>query len=100
MYVIFIGSVCLRGDYLNIMFIVMAMDENNQTLLLAIGLAVENNLCYCTWFLMRPNECLGQGKEVSFITNMEDAVSSCVNHVLFDSYHGYTSKSVFMYILT
>ena len=45
-------------------------------------------------------EGLTEAREVSFITNMEDAVSSCVNHVLFDSYHGYTSKSVFMYILT
>nr|KAJ0225242.1 hypothetical protein LSAT_V11C100038600 [Lactuca sativa] len=48
----------------------------------------------CTRFLMRLREALRQGREVSFITNMDDVISSCIEH------HGYTSKSVFNYMRT
>nr|KAJ0204123.1 hypothetical protein LSAT_V11C500274630 [Lactuca sativa] len=37
---------------------------------------------------MRLKEILGQGKEVAFISNMDDVVSSCIYHVFTDSYHG------------
>nr|KAJ0227193.1 hypothetical protein LSAT_V11C100030650 [Lactuca sativa] len=46
--VIFTGSVPLRGDYPKTMFVVVAIDGNNHTLSIACGLAVENNLYYCT----------------------------------------------------
>nr|KAJ0218673.1 hypothetical protein LSAT_V11C300149380 [Lactuca sativa] len=59
-----------------------------QTLLIAFGLAMKNNLYCCTWFLMRLKEALRQGREVSFITNMDDVVSSCIENVFPDSYRG------------
>nr|KAJ0185426.1 hypothetical protein LSAT_V11C900494620 [Lactuca sativa] len=55
---------------------------------------MENNLYCCTWLLIRLKEALRQGREVSFIVNMHDVVSSCIEHVFPYSYHGYTSKSV------
>nr|KAJ0191657.1 hypothetical protein LSAT_V11C800435790 [Lactuca sativa] len=100
LHVIFIVSVPLRGDYLKTMFVAVAIDENNQILPIAFGLAVKNNLYCCTWFLMRLREALRQGGEVSFITNMNDVVSSCIEHVFLNSYHGYTSKSMFKYMCT
>nr|KAJ0185688.1 hypothetical protein LSAT_V11C900457320 [Lactuca sativa] len=66
LYVVFIGSVPLRGDYLKTMLI----------------------------------EAPRQGRGVSFITNMNDVISSCIEHVFPDSYHGRTSKSVFKYMCT
>nr|KAJ0189129.1 hypothetical protein LSAT_V11C800396290 [Lactuca sativa] len=90
--VIFIGSVHLREDYLKTMFGTVAINRNNQTLPIEFGMAVENNLYYCIWFLMRLREALRHGREVSFITDMNDVVSSCIEHVFPDSYHGYTSK--------
>nr|KAJ0224355.1 hypothetical protein LSAT_V11C100030640 [Lactuca sativa] len=41
-----------------------------------------------------------QGWELSFITNMDDVVSSCIEHLFPDFYHGYTFKSVFKYMRT
>nr|KAJ0223717.1 hypothetical protein LSAT_V11C200068480 [Lactuca sativa] len=82
------------------MFVAVAINGNNHTLPIAFGLAVENNLYYCTWFLMRLKEALIQGREVLFITTMDDVVSSCIEHVFPDSYHGYTSKSALKYIST
>nr|KAJ0221734.1 hypothetical protein LSAT_V11C200083050 [Lactuca sativa] len=79
--VIFICSVPLRGDYLKTMFVAVVIDRNNQTLPIAFGLVVENNLYYYTWFLMRLKEALTQGKEVVFITNMDNVISSCIEHV-------------------
>nr|KAJ0211506.1 hypothetical protein LSAT_V11C400166390 [Lactuca sativa] len=90
----------LRGDYLKTMFIAVAIDRNNQTLSVTFFLAVENNIYCCTWFLIRLRESLRLGREVSFITNMDDVVSSCIEHVFPDSYHEYTSKSVFEYMHT
>nr|KAJ0188518.1 hypothetical protein LSAT_V11C900467490 [Lactuca sativa] len=81
------------------MFVAVAIDRNNQTLPIAFDLAVENNLS-CTWFLMRLRETLRQDKEISFITKMDNVVSSCTEHVFSDSYHEYTSKSVFKYMRT
>nr|KAJ0188150.1 hypothetical protein LSAT_V11C900472720 [Lactuca sativa] len=66
----------------------------------SVCLRVENNLYCCTWFLMRLKETLKQDREISFITNMDDVVSSCIDHVFPDFYHGYTSKSVFKYMHT
>nr|KAJ0206877.1 hypothetical protein LSAT_V11C500248930 [Lactuca sativa] len=83
-------SFCLRGDYLNTMFVV--------TLPIAFGMAMENNLDYCTWFLTRLKEALGVAREVSLITNMDDVVSFCICHAFPYSHHGDTSKSVFMYM--
>nr|KAJ0208732.1 hypothetical protein LSAT_V11C400170670 [Lactuca sativa] len=77
------------------MFIAVAIDENNQTLLIGFGLVVENNIYCCTWFLMRLIEALRQGREVSFITNADDVISSCIEHVFPDSYNGYIYKSLF-----
>nr|KAJ0200538.1 hypothetical protein LSAT_V11C600310250 [Lactuca sativa] len=44
----------------------------------SIGLGVANNLDSCTWFLMRLKEALKEGREVSFITNMDDVISSSI----------------------
>nr|KAJ0212858.1 hypothetical protein LSAT_V11C400192710 [Lactuca sativa] len=88
--VIFIGSVHLRGNYLKTMFVVVTKDGNNLNFPIAFGTAVENNLVSCTWFLMRLKESLGQGREATFISNMDDVISSCVDNVFTNSYHGYT----------
>nr|KAJ0209739.1 hypothetical protein LSAT_V11C400168100 [Lactuca sativa] len=79
------------------MFVVVAMDGNNQTLHTTFGMGVTNNVDSCTWFLMRLKEVLREGREVSFITNMDNVISSCIRQVFHDSYHGYCCKSVFMY---
>nr|KAJ0210404.1 hypothetical protein LSAT_V11C400197430 [Lactuca sativa] len=89
--VIFIGSVPRRGEYIKTMFAVVDIDGNIQTLPIVFGLAVEYNLYRCTWFLKRLREALRQGRELSFIANMDE-------HVFLDSYLGDTSKSVFKYM--
>nr|KAJ0222115.1 hypothetical protein LSAT_V11C200098750 [Lactuca sativa] len=93
--VIIIGSVPFRGDYLKTIFVAVAIKGNNHTLPVTFGLVVENNIYCGTWFLMRLREALIQGREVLFIKNMDDVVSSCIEHVFPDSYHVCTSKSVF-----
>nr|KAJ0223280.1 hypothetical protein LSAT_V11C200095920 [Lactuca sativa] len=100
LYVIFIRSVSLRGDSLKTMFVAVAIDGNNHILPIAFGLAMENNPYRFTWFLIRLREALRHGREALFITNMDDVVSSCIKHLFPDSYHGYTYKSVFMYMRT
>nr|KAJ0221793.1 hypothetical protein LSAT_V11C200054970 [Lactuca sativa] len=90
----------LRGDYLKTMFVAVAKDGNNQTFPIAFSMAVENNLDNCTCFLMSLKESFGNGREVAFISNMDDVVSSCINIVFTDSYHGYTCNSVHKYIRT
>nr|KAJ0222859.1 hypothetical protein LSAT_V11C200072770 [Lactuca sativa] len=44
LHIIFIGSVILRGDYIYTMFIAVSMDGNNQTLPIAFGLGMTNNV--------------------------------------------------------
>ena len=95
--VIFIESVRIRGEYLNSMFVAIAMDGNNNTTPIAFGIGVANNVNSCTWFLMRLKDAIGEGREVAFITNMDDTISSFVGQVFPEAYHGYSSKSVLIY---
>nr|KAJ0212118.1 hypothetical protein LSAT_V11C400160800 [Lactuca sativa] len=95
--VIFIGSVCIRGEYLNSMFVAVDMDGNNNTMQIAFCIGVANNVNSCTWFLMRLKDAIGEGREVAFITNMDDTISSFVGQVFPEAYHGYSSKSVLIY---
>nr|KAJ0188878.1 hypothetical protein LSAT_V11C900471730 [Lactuca sativa] len=64
---------------------------------IAFGMTMKNNTDCCIWFVMKLKESLGEGREVSFTSNVDDVVSSCIGQVFLDTYHGYTSKSVFMY---
>ena len=98
MPIIFIGNVRLRGNYLNTMFVAVAIDGNNQIVPIQFSLAMENIIDCCTCFIMKLREALREGRELLFISNVNDVVSSCIGHVFPDFYHGYTCKSVFMYI--
>nr|KAJ0201467.1 hypothetical protein LSAT_V11C600315120 [Lactuca sativa] len=95
--VIFIGIVRIRGEYLNSMFVAVVMDGNNNTTPITFGIGVTNNVNSCTWILMRLKDAIGEGREVAFIINMDDIVSSFVGQVFPDTYHGYSSKSVLIY---
>ncbi|XP_023729840.1 uncharacterized protein LOC111877558 [Lactuca sativa] len=95
--VIFIDSVRIRGEYLNSMFVAIAMDGRNNTTPIAFGIGVANNVNSCTWFLMRLKDAIGEGREVAFITNIDDTITSFVGQVFPDAYHGYSSKSVLIY---
>nr|KAJ0221904.1 hypothetical protein LSAT_V11C200056370 [Lactuca sativa] len=92
--VIFLGNVRIRGEYLNSMFVAVAVDGNNNTTPIAFGIGVESNVNSCTWFLMRLKDAIGEGREVAFITDMDDTICSYVDQVFPDAYHGYSSKSV------
>nr|KAJ0223080.1 hypothetical protein LSAT_V11C200064920 [Lactuca sativa] len=94
--VIFIDSVHIQGEYLNSMFIAVAMGGNKNTTPIAFGIGVANNVNSCTWFLMRLKDAIREGMEVAFITNMDDTISSFVSHVFLEAY-GYSSKSVLIY---
>nr|KAJ0192438.1 hypothetical protein LSAT_V11C800395340 [Lactuca sativa] len=100
--VLYIGSVRLRGDYLKTMFVVVAVAKygNNLTIPIAFGMAVENNVVSSTWSITRLKECLREGKEVVFISNMYDVVDSCIDNFFTDSYHGYTCTIVHKYLHT
>ncbi|KAL7595891.1 hypothetical protein Lser_V15G30488 [Lactuca serriola] len=73
------------------------MDGNNNTTPISFGIGVANNVNSCTWFLMRLKDAIREGREVAFITNMDDTISSCVGQVFPDAYDGYSSKSVLIY---
>nr|KAJ0202187.1 hypothetical protein LSAT_V11C600317790 [Lactuca sativa] len=92
-----IRCVRIRGEYLNSIFVAVAMDGNNNNTPIAFGIGVANNVNSCTWFLMRLKDAIGEGREVSFITNMDDTISSFVGQVFPEAYHGYSSKSVLIY---
>ncbi|XP_052623728.1 uncharacterized protein LOC128129072 [Lactuca sativa] len=79
------------------MFVAVAMDGNKNTTPIAFGIGVANNVNSCTWFLMKLKDAIGEGREVAFITDMDDTISSYVGQVFLDAYHGYSSKSVLIY---
>lgn len=93
MPIIFTGSVHLRGGYLQTMSIEVAIKGNNRTKSIMFCLGVTNNINSCVWFLMRLNEALRDAKQVLFITNIDDIITSFLGQVFPDSYHGYYCKT-------
>nr|KAJ0198769.1 hypothetical protein LSAT_V11C600332460 [Lactuca sativa] len=87
----------IKGKYLTAIFVAIDMDGNNNTTPISFGIGVANNVNSCTWFLMRLKDAIREGREVAFITNMDDTISSCVGQVFPDAYDGYSSKSVLIY---
>lgn len=69
------------------MFIAVSIDINNQTLSIAFGIGVTDNVDACTWFLMTLKEALREAREVLFIRNMDAVISSFIGKVFPDSYH-------------
>lgn len=98
LHVIFIGGVCIRGDYLNTMFVAVAVIGNNNAITIEFSIDVEVNIESCTWFLMRLNDDIREGREVTFVSNKDDVISSLIGHIFPASYHGYSCKSVFTYL--
>nr|KAJ0199560.1 hypothetical protein LSAT_V11C600307740 [Lactuca sativa] len=56
------------------MFTTVAMDGNNQTLLIAFCLGVTHNVNSCTQFLVRTKEALREARKVSLITNLDNVI--------------------------
>nr|KAJ0202328.1 hypothetical protein LSAT_V11C600335870 [Lactuca sativa] len=92
--------VYLRGDCLYKMFTIVAMHENNRVyiILSSFCMGVTNHVDSCTWFLMRLNEAFSNAREVLFITNIYDVITSSLGHVFHDSYHEYYCKNVAIHV--
>ncbi|KAL7609222.1 hypothetical protein Lser_V15G12616 [Lactuca serriola] len=92
--IIFVGQVPLIEAYVRSMYIVVALDENHEPLLIAFALGTTNSDNSRLWFMRRLKECLGDNTEVGFISHMSDSIDFAVQRVYPDSYHGYCCKNI------
>ncbi|KAJ9556871.1 hypothetical protein OSB04_011485 [Centaurea solstitialis] len=58
--VLIIDCAHLKGDYLGTMFLAVAMDANNQVVLIAIGVAKSESGDSCTYFFQMLRRCIGE----------------------------------------
>lgn len=82
------------------MFIMVAMDRNNETMSIAFCLVVANNVKFYMWFLMRLKEDLRDTREVLFITNIDDVITFSIGQAFRDSYHGFCCKNLVLHVRT
>lgn len=82
------------------MFIVIVINRNIQILPIAFFLGVANNVDSYTMFLVRLKEAFMDAKEISFITNIDDAITSTLGQVFPNSYNDYCCMSVALYVHT
>lgn len=97
---LFVACYNLRGGYLQIMFIAVVIDEKTQTLPTIFYLGMTNNIDYCIWFLMRLKEALRDAREVSFIINMDNVITSSLGQLFPNFYHVYCCKCLALHLLT
>nr|KAJ0226363.1 hypothetical protein LSAT_V11C100014900 [Lactuca sativa] len=82
------------------MFIAVVIDEKTQTLPTIFYLGMTNNIDYCIWFLMRLKEALRDAREVSFIINMDNVITSSLGQLFPNFYHVYCCKCLALHLLT
>ncbi|KAJ9557066.1 hypothetical protein OSB04_011680 [Centaurea solstitialis] len=58
--VLIIDGAHLKGDYLGTMFLVVAMDANNQVVPISIGVAKSESGELCTYFFQMLRRCIGE----------------------------------------
>lgn len=74
------------------------MNGNNHIVPIPFSLSMANKIHYFTWFSMMLKEALRDAREVSFINNMNDVITSSLAKVFSYSYHGYYFKSVKLHV--
>ncbi|KAD2392864.1 hypothetical protein E3N88_39841 [Mikania micrantha] len=85
---IIIGGAHLKGKFKGTMFLVVAMDGNNQILPIAFGIGKIESGESWTWFLSKLKECIGENPSLSIVSDRAASIEMDIRTVFPFVFHG------------
>ncbi|KAJ9565156.1 hypothetical protein OSB04_001122 [Centaurea solstitialis] len=96
--VLIVDCAHLKGDYLGIMFLAVAMDANNQVVPIAIGVAKSESGESCTYFFQMLRRCIGEMAGLVFMTDRSGPLRQAINTVYPTAHHACCCWHLYMNI--
>ncbi|KAJ9544968.1 hypothetical protein OSB04_024675 [Centaurea solstitialis] len=87
--VLIIDAAHLKGGYLGTMFLVVAMDGNNNIVPVALGVGRSETADEWTWFLNTLKTCIGEPSGLVFMSDSASSINAAITAIFPNAYHAF-----------
>ncbi|KAJ9550565.1 hypothetical protein OSB04_014610 [Centaurea solstitialis] len=94
--VLIIDAAHLKGPYLGTMFLVVAMDGNNNIVPIAFGVGKSETADEWTWFLSKLKRCIGEPEGLVFMSDRAASINAAITIIFPNSHHALCCRHLVM----
>ncbi|KAJ9544068.1 hypothetical protein OSB04_023775 [Centaurea solstitialis] len=94
--VLIINAAHLKGPYLGTMFLVVAMDGNNNIVPIAFGVGKSETTDEWTWFLSKLKRCIGEPEGLVFMSDRAASINAAITTIFPNSHHALCCRHLVM----
>ncbi|KAJ9557540.1 hypothetical protein OSB04_012154 [Centaurea solstitialis] len=94
--VLIIDAAHLKGPYLGTMFLVVAMDGNNNIVPIAFGVGKSETADEWTWFLSKLKRCIGEPEGLVFMSDRAASINAAITTIFPNSHHALCCRHLVM----
>ncbi|KAJ9536061.1 hypothetical protein OSB04_un000777, partial [Centaurea solstitialis] len=94
--VLIIDAAHLNGEYLGTMFLVVAMDGNNNIVPVALGVGRSKIADEWTWFLNRLKTCIGEPRGLVFMSDRAASINAAITAIFPNAHHALCCRHLVM----
>ncbi|KAJ9536566.1 hypothetical protein OSB04_un000265 [Centaurea solstitialis] len=94
--VLIIDAAPLKGEYLGTMFLVVAMDGNNNIVPVALGVGRSETADEWTWFLNKLKTCIGEPRELVFMSDRAASINTAITAIFPNAHHALCCRHLVM----
>ncbi|KAJ9555661.1 hypothetical protein OSB04_010275 [Centaurea solstitialis] len=94
--VLIIDVAHLKGPYLGTMFLVVAMDGNNNIVPIAFGVGKSETADEWTWFLSKLKRCIGEPEGLVFMSDRAASINAAITTIFPNSHHALCCRHLVM----
>ncbi|KAJ9535715.1 hypothetical protein OSB04_un001133, partial [Centaurea solstitialis] len=94
--VLIIDAAHLKGEYLGTMFLVVAMDGNNNIVPVALGVGRSETADEWTWFLNTLKTCIGEPSGLVFMSDRASSINAAITAIFPNAYHALCCRHLLM----
>ncbi|KAJ9541649.1 hypothetical protein OSB04_028155 [Centaurea solstitialis] len=94
--VLIIDVVHLKGEYLGTIFLVVAMDGNNNIVPIAFGVGRSKTAYEWTWFLNMLKTCIGEPRGLMFMSDRAASINAAITAIFPNAHHAFYYRHLVM----
>ncbi|KAJ9566957.1 hypothetical protein OSB04_002923 [Centaurea solstitialis] len=94
--VLIIDAAHLKGAYLGTMFLVVAMDGNNNIVPVAFGVGRSETTDEWTWFLNMLKGCIGEPRGLVFMSDRDASINAAISAIFPGAHHALCCRHLVM----
>ncbi|KAJ9542643.1 hypothetical protein OSB04_029149 [Centaurea solstitialis] len=94
--VLIIDAAHLKGEYLGTMFLVVAMDGNNNIVPVALGVGRSETADEWIWFLNKLKTCIGEPRELVFMSDRAASINAAITAIFPNAHHALCCRHLVM----